>query len=60
MMASKASAKMEGRLCPPGARLAIAQPNDFRQIQANGELVQRFLFDQIGAHTGQITFRQGT
>ena len=42
-----------------GARLALAQPNDVRQAQADGELVQGFLLDQVGAHARQVAFGQG-
>jgi hypothetical protein len=50
MTASSASARMDGRLCPPDFRLAFAQPDHVGQAQHHRQFVQGVLLDQVGAH----------
>ena len=41
-----------------GFNFALTQPQQQRKAQRQGQLVQRLLFDKVGAHAGQIALRQ--
>jgi hypothetical protein len=57
--ASRASARMEGRCCPPERASPSPRRNTSGHLQAQCQLVQRVLLDQVGAHTRQIALGQG-